>query len=466
MKRLLAALAVILSLLSIPLSISLFQEAAPLPALLALLILFTALFALSGLLYFFRSLGLPENAKNPKSFPPVAVAVLSYNERKEDLRKTLRSLKQMKWNGPLHFYLLDDSRDPSLVKSLEKMCKEEKVTLVHRKGREGYKAGALNEFFSFANEEFIAVFDADEVLANPDFLMDTMGHFEDRKIAYVQTSKHTSAKTPFQQAADETNATFFNVVAPVNAAKGFPMFLGSCAVIRRSSWERAKFPHVLVEDVGFSFSVLQHGMKGAYVKKFYCTGRPVGTFTAFRSQHSRYIYGATQLIFSYLSKITRIPLREQPFYLVQLFGLHVLSTAQFLLSAAIFLSFLSPPSAPLLQGAVYATLFPLLTVIVMGLLKDISPRVSLTAYFLNFSLILPRMFSSLRALLGLRFSPLTTSEGEKSVAPGILRNNLAELVLALLFLFLVPLHTGISQLVLLWWALLYSSPAIIQLIKS
>ena len=464
MRRLLPAMVILISLFALPISYFLLTSShAPLTLLLTFLILFTSFFAISGLAYFLKSAAIPVGTITSKEFPSVAIVSVSYNEDPGRVRKSLSSLKEMEWKGPLNFYLLDDSSNPETASELEKICKSLGVTFIHREERRGFKGGALNDFFSKCKEEFAVIFDADERLENPKMLMECMGHFEKKEIAFVQTGKTTSAHGSFQKAMDETNSTFFDVVVPVNAAEGFAMFLGSCGIIRKSAWEKVKFPEILVEDVGFSFRILQANLKGAYVKRTYARGEPMKTFSQFRAQHARYIYGITQLIPFYLSNFFSLSIKRHFFYFVQIFGLHYLSAAQFLISI-LMLALLQNPSQEILVGCVFATFFPPISVMVLGWLKGLSPRTSLIAYFLNFSLILPRMFSAIKAFLGLKMGFTSTNNSKDHNGLGFLTHNIPELILAILFLyFSYPI--SVASIVLAWWALLYAGPAAMQLAK-
>lgn len=465
MRRLLPAMAILISLLAIPASYVLISSSHSLPSiLLALLILFTSFFAISGLAYFLKSRAIPAGTSPASSFPAVAIVSVSYNEDPEKVRRSLSSLKKMEWGGPLNFYLLDDSSSPEIVSALSGICRSLGVNFVHRDGRRGYKGGALNDFLSGCREEFAVIFDSDERLENPGMLMECMGHFQDPNVAFVQTGKATCAHGTFQEAMEETNSTFFDVVVPVNAAEGFAMFLGSCGIIRKSAWEKVKFPEILVEDVGFAFRIIQANLEGRYVNRAYARGEPIRAFSQFRAKHARYIYGITQLIPFYLSVFPSIPLKRHFFYFVQIFGLHYLSAAQFLISILMLALLQGAGTSPeILAGCAFATFFPPVSVVLLGWLKGLPARTSLLAYFLNFSLIIPRMFSATKALLGLKtgFSPAKNSGGH---AGGFLIHNIPELLLALIFAyFSFPLSA--ASLVLGWWALLYAGPAAMELTR-
>jgi len=223
-----------------------------------------------------------------------------------------------------------------------------------------------------------------------------------------------------------------------------------------------KFPEILVEDVGFSFRLLQAGFCGRFVKKAYARGEPMRAFSHFRARHSRYIYGITQLIPFYLSIFPSLSLKRHFFYFVQVFGLHYVSAAQFLMSILV-LALLLNPTPEILMGAAFATFFPPISVIVLGRLKGISLEVALLAYLLNFSLIIPRVLSSLKALLGLKMG-FTTASNSRDGGFGFLAHNVPELALASLFLYFSYPFSAAS-LALAWWALLYAGPAAMELTR-
>ena len=59
------------------------------------------------------------------------------------------------------------------------------ITYLHRTDRTGYKAGALEAALKVARGEFVAIFDAD-FIPTRDFLMRTVGYFQNPKVALVQ----------------------------------------------------------------------------------------------------------------------------------------------------------------------------------------------------------------------------------------------------------------------------------------
>jgi len=299
---------------------------------LAVLFLFSAIvaafFNIMGAMYFYRSYNAPMPEMKPlKRFPTVAMVVVSYNEPVDMVEETLEKLRTVDYpTDKLSFYLLDDSTDKQIAAELAAYCRKNDVRFIHRTHREGFKAGALNNFLKDAAEEYIAIFDADEVLVDASFLKETLGCFKNDKIAYVQTSKRYAKGSPFADAVDSTFAFFSNFIQVSRNLDGMPMFAGSCGVIKREILEKlGGFDYSVVEDAAFSLKSDANGYGGVFIPKIYALGKPIENFTAFGSQQWRYNYGNTQLMSDYLANITKFNLRKQLGYLAFIFGLHYLS---------------------------------------------------------------------------------------------------------------------------------------------
>ena len=424
--------------------------------------LFSAIFIATAVYYFVASSGLGKNKRAPKTFPSVAVIVPCCNEGTETIGRTLSSLRKMRYEGKLAFYLLDDSTDGKAKEELAETCKKLGVIRVTRGTREGYKGGALNNFLKTAKEEFIAIFDFDEVLLNPDFLMETMGHFEDEKTAFVQTNKECSRKGAFEQASSMTAEVFFNTIQPVNSRNGVAVFTGSCAVMRASALNAVGgFPNVLVEDVGISFVLGVNGWKGQHVSESYACGSPTSDFPDFLAKHKRYIFGSTQLFPLYISNLRKIPLAKQPEFLIMLFGLHYVSLAQ-LFAALLCLAlplFMVPDAA---FWAVFLYMFSnLFAIIALSLSLYGVFLGGIYAYLLNFSILLPRISSSFSAALGAKRMFNQGKEG--------LLGQFPEIIIGIAFLV-----SGIALLLsgqaygslLAWWSLLFFSKLFFTLFYS
>jgi cellulose synthase/poly-beta-1,6-N-acetylglucosamine synthase-like glycosyltransferase len=90
----------------------------------------------------------------------------------------------------LEIQVLDDSTDETRTiaeaKVAELQARGIDATYVRRPTREGYKAGALDYGLRTARGELVAIFDAD-FIPQPGFLRRIVGHFDDPRVAVVQT---------------------------------------------------------------------------------------------------------------------------------------------------------------------------------------------------------------------------------------------------------------------------------------
>jgi cellulose synthase (UDP-forming) len=105
------------------------------------------------------------------------------------LANTFAHVAQLAWDGPVHAYVLDDSRHGD---ALRELAAEHGIFYLYRPVRGEYKkAGNLNYAVSQTASEFIVVFDADFVPA-PGFLEEVIPYFSDPGTGIVQTSQYFS----------------------------------------------------------------------------------------------------------------------------------------------------------------------------------------------------------------------------------------------------------------------------------
>ncbi len=239
-----------------------------------------------------------------RTLPTVAIVMPTYNEDTGEVKSNLARLKQMDYpKNKMHFFLLDDSTDRQANAELESFCNDMQITYIHRDDRKGYKAGALNNFMRYSDDEFVAIFDADERLTNTAFLRDILPYFQNRNLSFVQTEKRYAKGTFFSDTVDIFDAFFFKFIEPARALNNTAVFAGSCGIIRKTALDRiGGFPEYVIEDTFFSFESDMHDYKSLYVPNVYALGRPILTFTSLVKQQWRYNYGDTQFISYFLKR--------------------------------------------------------------------------------------------------------------------------------------------------------------------
>ena len=414
-------------------------------------------------------------------FPTVAVVVAIYNEDISMVKNTLLGLKKMNYpKNKIKFYLLDDSTKKDAVNKLSKFSYENDIAYIHRDSRKGFKAGALNNMLGVSDEEFIAIFDYDETLVNPDFLMDTLPYFQDERLSYIQTEKTHRKGNLFSDSVKMFDAFFFKFIEPARALNNTAIFAGSCGIIRKKALDVIKgFPEYIIEDTFFSFDSDRMHYKSLYIPKVYALGKPIKKFTELVKQQWRYNYGDTQFI-SYFFK-RRKSLRRSPLshmdYIVHGFGLNYISVVLILFTIiSIFIVFSSVPFVNLTLHQILQARYLSLDLEIFGtmslVLSFFIPVVLTKIYFhsvkkgfmlfgLNFALAFVRMKAALAAIF--RMNPTVhwsrqRSSMKKNIMFSIMNTKLELAFAGAIFVFsyfaIITAHlTG--GIWLMWYGIMY-----------
>jgi cellulose synthase/poly-beta-1,6-N-acetylglucosamine synthase-like glycosyltransferase len=370
-----------------------------------------------------------------KKYPSVSVVMPTHNEDIGMIRKNIIEIKKLAYRGRINLFLLNDSSNRRRKAALERICKEQGIDFIYRDTNDGYKAGALNNFLNYSKDDFIAIFDADEYLADKNFLEDIMPYFQDRKIAYVQTEKRYRKGTFFSDSVDIFDAFFFKFIETARAMDNTAIFSGSCGVIRRSVIDEVGgFPEYAIEDTFFSLESDLKGYRGFYLPKIYAYGKPIDTFSKLVKQQWRYNYGDTQFISYFFKKkgFKKKELFPTLNYMAHGFGLNYLSIVLILftiISVAIVFSAL--PFAHIGIRMIHlADITPLVIAELLGLfaflLSMFAPAILTKIYFksfkkgvmvflLNYALAFVRAKAALMAMLGIdRKLDWNTDNSERS----------------------------------------------------
>jgi len=410
-------------------------------------------FNLTGAEYLIAGGKLKKNLSTlKKSKGKVAVAIPVYKPEIEVLRESIRSIKELEYPGEMQIHVLDDTDDLEHAKMVEEVIVQEQVQLVRRKTREGGKAGALNAFMKETDAEFLAIFDGDEVVRNKSFLMETMGHFEKKEVAFVQTNKECGGDGLFEKAANYTNAAFVNLIQPINTKKGVGLFTGSCGIFRMEALRSVNgFPDSVIEDVAVSLKLFWSGWRGEHVAKVYAVGKPIRKFNRFAEQHMRYISGVTSLLPEYAKNIWRYPLEQKGIMLVHALGLHYISLVQLgacliALVCAWWGIWLGEIASLAYLASTFAALIILSKVYVGSL------QVGLYAYILNFSVVIPRILATLGTVLGIKQFGART----------LLFSGIVQFALGALFFWVAWSGESIACA---WWGMLFISNPVLLILR-
>jgi cellulose synthase/poly-beta-1,6-N-acetylglucosamine synthase-like glycosyltransferase len=235
--------------------------------------------------------------------PWVALQVPSYNEPVEVVRPTLEWLAQMDYPNLMIQVVDNNTKDPQVWKPLEQLCKDlgERFTFVHLEDWPGFKAGALNESTKYLpeNVEILGIVDAD-YRVRPDWLKDTVGHFDDPTVAFVQTSQHYRdwQDSPYLRGLFYSFRYFFDVTMPCRNHRNAIIFCGTMGLIRRAAfndiggWNE----DCITEDAEASLRMLGAGWRGVYDRYAYGEGLMPLDFDGLKKQRYRWALGGIQIL--------------------------------------------------------------------------------------------------------------------------------------------------------------------------
>ncbi len=354
---------------------------------LAMLFILLYSFAQANLLYHFFQF-----KKNiPKASPPawndlpiVTIQLPIFNEKYVVERLIDAAAKFNYPKDKLEIQLLDDSTDETaeIIKSYIQNYPEIDFQYIHRIDRTGFKAGALKAGLEKAKGEFIAVFDADFV-PDPDFILQTIGHFSNEKIGMVQSrwthlNEGYSILTRLQAFA--LDAHFMVEQMGRNHQQAFINFNGTGGIWRKSCVLDAGNWHddTLTEDLDLSYRAQQKGWEFIYRPDVKSPAELPPVMSAIKSQQFRWTKGGAECAAKHLKNVWLQPL-----------GLRVkLHASAHLLNAAIFIAvvMVSLCSIPLWwgfqQGMIPGQVFQGAALFLIGFVI-----IALVYFFANLSLV-------------------------------------------------------------------------------
>jgi cellulose synthase/poly-beta-1,6-N-acetylglucosamine synthase-like glycosyltransferase len=249
-------------------------------------------------------------------WPWVAVQLPLYNEPQVAAR-LLEAVANLDYPCErFEIQVLDDSTDKTteIVAEAVRQLRARglSVSHLHRRTRDGFKAGALAAGLAATGSELLAIFDADFVPPR-DFLKRTVPHFADSGVAAVQTrwgylNREASSISIAQAFMVDL---YFEVQQPVRAWMDvFVQFNGSGGIWRRRAIEEAGgWTHdTLLEDLDLSFRAQLQRWRIVYEPDVICGSELTASIAAFRSQQRRWAAGMIQVAVKHTGALLRAPL--------------------------------------------------------------------------------------------------------------------------------------------------------------
>jgi cellulose synthase/poly-beta-1,6-N-acetylglucosamine synthase-like glycosyltransferase len=435
------------------------------------LVIVNTIFNAFGCYYYLRSYGLEEfTPKKIRKYPAVAIVMPTRNEKEEMVKRNIESITKVDYpKDKLGIYLLDNSTEKSW--QLEKFCKGIGVNYIYMENPVKLKSYVMNKFLDMVDEEYIAIFDADEYLTDTSFLKETLP-FLDEKAGFVQTIKEFAPGSFFANAVNVYYLFFYRFMQTVRNLCRSPMFCGSCGIVKKSVVKLVGgFPSSPTEDLAFAFKADLAGRGGVFISKRYAFGAPIESFEMFLSQQWRYTIGNMWTLKEFLQNFSKMTNEKRIHYLSQTFGYAYLSVL-FIFYAVLGIIFvLTDISLRSLDSqvmipehlklvAVSYMLSVVILVVLGGRLYFGSFKSGLLAFFLNFATAIVRAKAMLVGLFGLNTKFVMTRQNEhKRSAIDALRVTATETTFSLLLLSFSVLsfmrHDVISGFWLFWYSWLF-----------
>lgn len=234
------------------------------------------------------------SAPAPRPGLRVDVFVPTYNESVELVRKTLLAAQAMDYAHTT--WLLDDGRRDEMKALAEQLgCR-----YLARADNAHAKAGNLNHGLAHASGELVVIFDADHA-PRRDFLVKTLGYFDDSAVGFVQTPQDFYNLDSYQHrrrgaggAVWTEQALFFRVIQRGKDFWNAAFFCGSCAVVRRSALDAIGgfATGTVTEDLHTSIRLHAKGYKSVYHAEALAFGLAPESIEPFIGQRVRWGQGA------------------------------------------------------------------------------------------------------------------------------------------------------------------------------
>jgi cellulose synthase (UDP-forming) len=236
----------------------------------------------------------------------VAVLIPTYNEGIEVLMPTVAAAKAMRVDHAT--WVLDDGDRPAVAE----LARALGAHYLARPTHEHAKAGNVNHALPFVNADLVAILDADHV-ADPDFLVRTLGYFDDPGVALVQTPQDFYNVSSFEHEAGGVTRSatdggvverfheqtlFYRVLQPAKNRWGGAFWCGTGAVVRTSALAEVGgvATETITEDIHTTIRLHRRGWRTVYHNEVLARGLAASDAATYQLQRHRWGTGAMQVL--------------------------------------------------------------------------------------------------------------------------------------------------------------------------
>ncbi|MBA2719511.1 MAG: glycosyltransferase [Chloroflexi bacterium] len=241
----------------------------------------------------------PETRPVHETTDRIAVLIPTYNESLEILTPTIAAALAMHVDHET--WVLDDGDRPEV----ERLAQELGAHYLIRPEHDHAKAGNLNHALGVIEADFVAVLDADHV-ASPDFLVHTLGYFDDPGLALVQTPQEFYNTDSFEHQAgraDEPDrfheqALFYRMLQPGKNRWGGAFWCGTGAVVRVAALRDVGgvATDTITEDIHTTIRLHRRGWRTTYHNEVLARGLAANDAATYQLQRHRWGAGAMQVL--------------------------------------------------------------------------------------------------------------------------------------------------------------------------
>lgn len=231
--------------------------------------------------------------------PAVDIFIPTYNEPEFILRRTVIGCQAIDYPHK-KVYLLDDTKRSHI----KKLAQELGCYYRTRGDNSHAKAGNLNHALKKTNGELIVVFDADFVPTR-NFLQRTVGFFQKRNIALVQTPQSFYNSDPIarnlglERILTPEEEVFYRQIQPIKDGAGSVVCAGTSFVVRREALLSIGgfVTDSLSEDYFTGIRLAAKGYELAYINEKLSAGLAAENISSHLAQRLRWARGTLQAFF-------------------------------------------------------------------------------------------------------------------------------------------------------------------------